>query len=572
MQNFKVAAYLPEFVIHILDRQVPMDVFKQGFKQLIQTLKIDHIYIETHRSGHFIEKEKLERLTHFIREFGIHVSGGITFTDGNFEDFFEGELFDTFCYSKPDSEEKIRKVVSYSASLFDELVIDDFFFTHCKCPDCIRAKGEKNWEAYRLEVMKKVGTDWVMDEAKKTNPNVKVILKFPNWYEHYQASGYNIELGEIFDGTYAGTETRDAVHTQQNLPRYTSYFVMRYIEAAATNKLQGGWFDGYDCLSHLNSFVEQAALTLLGGAKEVCFYNLGDLLTDFRVAAPLLQFVYDRLDPFVPLFNSPLGIPTYKPFHSSGDDFLENYLGMLGIPFTPVTAYPEKAQTVFLSSHAAKDDELLTKMQQALANGQTIFVTRQLADDLIPKGFNDLMLYEPTHDKALVSHFGCEWEYCSYHHYAESSKKILLSRLGFKTNDSQNLISGLESENNYPLILKSKYSKGELYLLNLPDNFGQLYDLPNLVLSTLRRHLLKDFPFWVQGNGKYMFFPYAKDYFVLYSQSEHVEDYTLISKEPFKGILDLESQQTIQSATNSKVTQCSIHLFASTFKIFKILR
>ena len=111
-------------------------------------------------------------------------------------------------------------------------------------------------------------------------------------------------------------------------------------------------------------------------------------------------------------------------------------------------------------------------MQQALANGQTIFVTRQLADDLIPKGFNDLMLYEPTHDKALVSHFDCEWEYCSYHHYAESSKKILLSRLGFKTNDSQNLISGLEGENNYPLI-------------------------------------------------------------VLYSQSEHVEDYTLISKEPF---------------------------------------
>lgn len=62
---------------------------------------------------------------------------------------------------------------------------------------------------------------------------------------------------------------------------------MRYIEAAATNQLQGGWFDGYDGLAHLNNFVEQATLTLVGGAKEVCFYNLGDLLTDFKVAASL---------------------------------------------------------------------------------------------------------------------------------------------------------------------------------------------------------------------------------------------------------------------------------------------
>ena len=172
----------------------------------------------------------------------------------------------------------------------------------------------------------------------------------------------------------------------------------------------------------------------------------------------------------------------------------------------------------------------------------------------------------------MLRHFGCEWEYCSYHQYAESSQKILLSRLGFKTNDSQNLISGLEGENNYPLLLKSKYSNGKLYLLNLPDNFGELYALPKLVLDTLRRHLLEDFPFYVQGNGKYMFFPSAEDHFVLYSQSNHVEDYTLISKEPFKGILDLESQQTIEADTNSKITQCAIHLFASTFKIFKILR
>lgn len=569
MQNFKVAVYFPEFDIQVLDNGFPMSLFEERFDRLVKTLKIDHLYIETHRSGHLVEKEKIERLAHFFRQYDILLSGGITFTDGNFEDFFDGELFDTFCYSKPDAEEKIRKIVRYSASLFDELVIDDFFFTHCKCPDCIKAKGSRSWKDFRLETMKKVGTHWVMEEAKKTNPNVKVILKYPNWYDHYQDSGYNVELGALFDGTYAGTETRDAIHTQQNLPRYSSYFVMQYIDHIHKGKLGGGWFDGYDCLGHLNSFVEQATLTLLGGAKEVCFFNLGDLVTEHAIAAPLLQFAYDRLDPFVPLFKSPLGIATYKPFHSCGDDFLENYLGMVGIPFIPEVNYPAEAKTVFLSAHAAYDQDLLSKMQKGLEQGQTLFVTRGLADALMDKGFNELMLYEPTCDKALVDHFGAEWEFCAYRNYAQSAKKILLTRLGFKTNDSQNLVSGLSGATNYPIILKSKYSNGEIYLLNIPDNVGQLYDLPTLVLSTLRNHLLKDLPYRVQGQGQYMFFPYAEDHFVLYSQSGHVEDYTLISQTPFKEIIDLESQQSVAS-TNGK--ECKLHLLASTYKLFKIVR
>ena len=572
MENFSVAAYLPEFVISVLDKQVPMTFFEQGFERLIKTLKIDRIYIETHRSGKFVEKEKIERLEAFIQQFGISVSGGITFTDGHDNDMGKGDLFDTFCYSKPNAEEKIRKIVRYSAGLFDELIIDDFFFTHCKCPDCIQAKGKMSWEAYRLQVMRHVGTHWIMEEAKKVNPHVKVILKFPNWYEHYQASGYNIELGDIFDGTYAGTETRDAVHTQQNLPRYASYFVMRYINEAAKDKLGGGWFDAYDCLGNLNSIVEQAALTLLGGAKEVCFYNLGDLLSEYTVAAPLLQYVFDRMDPFIPLIKSPLGIATYKPYHSSGDDFLENYLGMLGIPFRPVTHYPSEAQTVLLTAHAAKDEQLMAKMQRGLENGQTLFVTRGLADQLITKGFDEIMLYGSTQEKALVDHFGCEWECCAYRHYAESKQQILIHKIDFKTNDSQNLISGLSAENNYPIILKSKYSNGQVYLLNLPDNIGQIYAFPELVLATCRELMLSELPFMIQGKGKYMFFPFSEDYFVLYSQSKHIQDYELISQHPFKEVIDIETKQSIRSLTYRTGSKCQLHLLASSFKIYKIIR
>ena len=56
-----------------------------------------------------------------------------------------------------------------------------------------------------------------------------MIIKYPNWIESYQETGYNPEAqAEIFDYVYTGTETRDPLFTHQHLPRYSSYSLMRF--------------------------------------------------------------------------------------------------------------------------------------------------------------------------------------------------------------------------------------------------------------------------------------------------------------------------------------------------------
>ena len=63
--------------------------------------------------------------------------------------------------------------------------------------------------------------------AKKVNPGVKMVIKYPNWYEYYQNTGYNLEAEpEILIRVYTGTETRNPMYTQQSLPRYNGYFLM----------------------------------------------------------------------------------------------------------------------------------------------------------------------------------------------------------------------------------------------------------------------------------------------------------------------------------------------------------
>ena len=44
------------------------------------------------------------------------------------------------CYTDPATQDKIQKIFEYAAGMFDEIMIDDFWFTDCNCPDCEAAR------------------------------------------------------------------------------------------------------------------------------------------------------------------------------------------------------------------------------------------------------------------------------------------------------------------------------------------------------------------------------------------------------------------------------------------------
>lgn len=143
-----------------------------------------------------------------------------------------------------------------------------FFFTNCRCKACIEAKCGLSWAEYRTELMKEVSIDYVIRPAKEVNPNVNLIIKYPNWYEHYQETGYNLkDEPSLFDMIYTGTETRDSMYTQQHLPRYLSYFIMRYMENVKPGKNGGGWFDHINAATICNLTPIKLVLLCLARQK-----------------------------------------------------------------------------------------------------------------------------------------------------------------------------------------------------------------------------------------------------------------------------------------------------------------
>ena len=134
-----------------------------------------------------VDEATLLKAKNFFKSRGIKTAGGITLTVD------EGNNFQTFCYTNPEHRKKIKEIVEFTAKHFDELILDDFFFTNCKCDLCIKAKGTRSWTDFRLDLMAKAAKELIIDPAKAVNPSIKVVVKYPNWYDHFQGCGFNLE-------------------------------------------------------------------------------------------------------------------------------------------------------------------------------------------------------------------------------------------------------------------------------------------------------------------------------------------------------------------------------------------
>ena len=60
-------------------------------------------------------------------------------------------------------------VAEETARHFDDIILDDFFFTSCKSEQEIRAKGARTWAQYRVERMREVARDLVIGAARSVS-------------------------------------------------------------------------------------------------------------------------------------------------------------------------------------------------------------------------------------------------------------------------------------------------------------------------------------------------------------------------------------------------------------------
>lgn len=86
----------------------------------------DKIYIENHRGLITIPVERLRSVKTLVESRGLIAAGGITCTT-LVDNIRKPAIFDTYCYTDPAHRKEALKLFKDLASVFDEIILDDFF-------------------------------------------------------------------------------------------------------------------------------------------------------------------------------------------------------------------------------------------------------------------------------------------------------------------------------------------------------------------------------------------------------------------------------------------------------------
>jgi len=342
---------------------------------------ITKLYVEVYRGGHTVSPEHLVFVRDWLQANGIEVIGGIATVPGGDVGVRQEGPLDWFNWQNVKTQREIEAIVRRTAPLFDTFIIDDFLCTGDVSAESKQAKGDRSWGDYRRELMTQVARSVFIEPARGANPDITMIVKYPQWYDRFHLFGYDTEtLPRLFDRVWVGTETRGR-NTQRFgfVQPYEGFVNYRWLAGIAGEKIGAAWFDHGDCAQH--DFLDQAYTSILAGARELVFFNLGDVIQGHPDHEKLVG-QFDRLADLADFIRTHpvVGVPAYKPPNSdpAGDMYLMDFLGMLGIPLVPVHEFPESAPVILLPAQAAADRDLLDRVKVALNNGANVIVTTSL--------------------------------------------------------------------------------------------------------------------------------------------------------------------------------------------------
>jgi hypothetical protein len=372
--------------------------------------------------------------------------------------------------------------------------------------------------------MRDVAENLIVKPAKAVNPKCKVVIKMANWYDQYAGMGNDTEkVPLIADGMFSGTESRLWVGQEQHLQPYLSYDIMRFMDNLKPGVNRGGWVDQGGA-NPIDRYAEQLLDTVFARCPEMCCFNYVGMIggaarfnaaatrtwvdqpTSLNLAevqktvpngdsptfADIAAYTLGQVDKVLVKVGKPVGIKTYTPYHATGEEFLHDYLGMIGLPMDIVPQFPSDARMVLLTEQAKSDPEVVAKMQKQLEAGNSVCVTSGFLRAMKGRGIEDICEVETTGATVPVRRFTSAG-FRGGRGPAEAPRDIFIPEIKYfniLTHDAWGDAMGVSpGGTTYPIVLSCDYSKGKFYVLTVPNDPADLYALPASALSAVRAAL-----------------------------------------------------------------------------------
>jgi hypothetical protein len=374
-QTLRLSTYI---TAQTVEQMFKTEAGRREVLSLLRCYGITKVYFEVYRGGLVITPDLIQPGVKFLEENGFEVVGGIATVPGN--DFGvkqEGPL-GWFNWQNPKTQNDLRKVIEDSAPFFNTFIIDDFLCTSDTSLESKAAKGGRSWSEYRRAMLTDITKSVFIDPAKSKNPDIRMIVKYPQWYDRFHIFGYDVATEtKLFDGIWVGTESRGQ-YTQRFgfVQPYEGFINLRWLNSVAGRKSGGSWFDHEDCLGR--DFLEQAYQSVLAGSKELIIFSFDSFINGHPGHHLLVEDFEELLSLAEKVASGPvIGPAGYKPPNSDagGDLYLFDYIGMFGISLIPESSFPENNKVIFLPTQAASDQEIVPKIMESLEKGSKIVMT-----------------------------------------------------------------------------------------------------------------------------------------------------------------------------------------------------
>ncbi len=381
----------------------------EGVDKAIQWCKetgVTRVFIETFRNGYMAKEEDMIRGRDAFKKAGFITDGCVT-TTGIGVESNGWKLVSN--YEMPKTLEECEKIFRFTASLFDVIMIDDFLFTDDTTEISEKARGERSWADYRCDLMLRASHERILKPAREVNPNVKVIIKYPQWYDNFHNRGYDVDAQtRDFDIIWVGTETRDPDSKQWGRKaQYEAFFIMQWLTDVGGAKTGGGWFDPYG--TNPKTYVEQARQTILGGARDALLFNYKTLLSDehadnvveLRKELPLLFELAKLIHG-----AKPTGVLAVKIPNSDApkEMYIYDFLGMLGIPMAPLSTIDAAFPCALFATQSWKQGVFPRQFNKFITDGKPVLLTHNMKDLLqskhleIPKSVKVIQIPQEPRD------------------------------------------------------------------------------------------------------------------------------------------------------------------------------
>jgi hypothetical protein len=498
----------------------------------LSPIKPERVYLEGNSRGD-VDIELMKRVADRFRGMGIKVTGAMVPVG------MRGPM----AYNNPDDMAVLEKRARALAQVFDTIILDDWLFTTSTDEKSVKERGNQSWADYRSKLLLEQSKKYIIGPAKKVNPNAKVIIKYPNWYEGHRENGYDVyNETRQFDAMAVGIETRTRATHDQHIPIYSGYIFQKWFSSVDPSKWVGSWLDNYDMKGEANDYVAQVWQAVLAQTPEIILWSGGHLhhTGPFSDVYPHFRDMLPEFDRIAGMLNGPArGVPIYLPYGSTGEYNIFGYLGMAGIPLTPVGQFPSESQIAIFTKHSLQDPQLAEKMLARLRNGHDVFMTWELWLKLQNTEFKNTTSLVDAGGSVSSSEFRLRtgWD----EQVVKTEKPFVFPRIQTTTWPYVRDVAVVLEDYDYGVLLREEYLKGTIYILNMPENEYDLLKLPAQALNSIRRAFIKELGVQLEGPGGVALYPFGTKQYVVYNMNDEAVSLSirLDKKMPNAGWLEL---------------------------------